>query len=226
MLPTIPEHLSFIAKIEALSPDFGVQGPNTMKQGWWLPPTKRSAYETGDSWLFRWKGGVMTRLAEDSRVGSVKTKNLQEYSAATVFTQRPDTTHLLAVDFDARTISVSSTGQGWRTLSFNYGTINNTISTYSSLTLIGNYGQIAAPGPETQIPQLLPEIYNFHPENDSHGRPMPSKRRHAGIIGRLALLLALPVFSAPRGALVSILTQCLRPSIWRPHPYQPPSGRK
>ena len=226
MLPVIPEHLSFIVKIEALSPNFEVQSLKTMKNGWWLPPTKRSAYQTGDSWRFRWEGGVMTQLAEDSPIGSVKTKNLREYSAATVFTQRPDTTHLLAVNFDARTTSVSSAEHTWKPLSFNYGRINNTISTYSSLTLIGNYGQIAAPGPETQIPQLLPEIYDFHPENDSHGRPMPSERRHAGITGRLALLLALPVFSAPRAALVNILTQYLGPGLWHPHPYQPRSGRK
>ena len=197
-----------------------------MKTGWWLPPTKRSAYKTGDSWLFRWKGGVMTQLAEDSRVGSVKAKNLQEYSAATVFTQRPDTTHLLAVNFDARKTSVSSTGHGWKTLSFNYGTINNTISTYSSLTLTGNYGQIAARGPETQIPQLLPEIYNFHPENDSYGRPMPSERRHEGLVGDLALFLALPGFSARRNVLVTILTQWRGPGLWRPHSCQPPYGRK
>ena len=226
VLPSIPEHLSFIAKFDSLSPNFAVQMPSMSKHGWWLPPTKRNAYAAGESYTFCWTGGKMTQMADDSPIGGIKFKNLEKYAAATIFTQRPDTSHLLTVGFDARETSIRSRGEGWETLSFNYGRINNSAYTYSALTTRGNYRQISAPGPRSQIPQLLPDIYDYHPEWDANGRLIPSPRIHAGLVGHLSLLLALPVFSAPRTALTVVLRQCLRPGVWRAHQFRPPAGHE
>ena len=223
---SIPEHLSFIAKFDSLSPDFTVQMPRISKHGWWLPPTIKNAYHVGESHTFCWTGGIMTQMADDSPIGGIKLKNLEKYAAATIFTQRPDTTHLLMVEFDARETSIHSSGEGWEALSFNYGRINNSAYTYSALTTRGSYGQISAPGPMSQIPQLLPHLYDYHPELDAKGRPIPSPRIHAGLVGHLSLLLALPVFSAPRTALTIVLRHCLMPGVWRAHSYQPPAGHE
>ena len=71
VLPSIPEHLSFIAKFDSLSPNFHVQKPKVTVRGWWLPPTKRNAYLVGESYTFCWIGGKMTQLADDNPISKI-----------------------------------------------------------------------------------------------------------------------------------------------------------
>ena len=141
----------------------------------------------------------------------------QPYSAATVFTQNPDTPHLLVVPFDAQGRNVVEYPGGWRPLFFHHVRIGNTQRTYSSVSANGDRQHIAALGASHWMPQLLPSVYNYQ---------TGSVRIQAGLIGSLPLLIALAAFSAPPNVLVGIFTTCLQPMAWRPHQFQSPAGRK
>ena len=192
--------------------------------GWWLPPTRSEGISTGNSYRFLWQAGTVRRLNTTDRLGRIEVEELTEYGAATVFTQRKDTTHLLAVACDAREEDISP--PGWRNLSFDHRPVPNTPYTLSYLTVLGNNQQLAAPGPTTQIPQLLPDIYDYETIFDRHGHPTAPNTVHGGLIGRLPLLLALPVFSGPPAFLSAIMQQCVRSKTWNTHPHQYPSGRQ
>ena len=141
----------------------------------------------------------------------------QPHSAATVFTQNPDTPHLLVVPFDAQRTNVVEYPGGWRPPVFHHIRIGNTQRTYSAISANGDRQHIAAPGLPHWMPQLLPPLYNFQ---------SGSFRIQAGLIGSLPLLIALAAFSAPPSVLVGTLTNCLQPTVWRPHQFPYPAGRK
>lgn len=143
----------------------------------------------------------------------------QDYflSAVTVFTQMPDTPHLLAVSFDATTVNVSDQ-QGWLPLSFQHDRIGNPDTIYSSVQAVASQRHLAAPGASHWVPQLLPTIYDY-PTTDHEGRSLSTSVTSAGLIGNVPLLLALAAFSGPENQLDVILTQCLRRGIWVEHPF-------
>ena len=141
----------------------------------------------------------------------------QTYNAATVFTQNPDTPHLLVVPFDAQLSHAYLNNGGWRPLVFHHVRIGNTQRTYSAVSAVGDRQHIAAQGSPHWMPQLLPWVYDYQ---------AGSPRIQAGLIGNLPLLIALAVFSAPPAALGGVLTNCLRPGAWQPHQYRWPAGRK
>lgn len=160
--------------------------------------------------LFRWKGGRMTEIPNDS----YGLASLSIYGVATVFGQWDDTPHLLAVGFDAETRHVAEEAGGWKVLSFNHihkpGTLN---SYYSFVTVTGREKLLAAPGSAHWIPQLVPEIYDYD------RRQVSTVPTSAGLIGDLPILFALPAFSAPPEILVQVLTTKMQPNVWRPHPH-------
>ena len=156
----------------------------------------------------------MTRIAANETVARLL---YQVHSTATVFTQNPDTPHLLVVPFDARRKDVVEYPGAWRPLTFRHVRIANTRHIYSAVLANGDRQHIAAPGSAHWMPQLLPRVY------DDESR---STRRQAGLIGSLPLLIALAAFSAPSAFLQSVLTLCVRPRQWQPHQYQYPAGRK
>ena len=220
----IPQDLSFIVRIQPLRPDLNVQSIQTMQHGWWMPPTRRNAYIRDEPVpLFRWSAGNMHVINHNSPQNLYNNQNL--HSAATVFTQMPDTPHLLAVNYDAQSVDVDTQQVGWRQLSFDFKHVPNTPMTRSYVTTFGEYGQIASPGSPHWMPQLLPKIYNFH-SHDVNGHPIPSTRMQGGLVGSLPLLIALAVFSAPRDALIPVLVARLHPSAWEPHEFQDPQGRE
>ncbi|CAF9930660.1 hypothetical protein IMSHALPRED_008245 [Imshaugia aleurites] len=137
------------------------------------------------------------------------------HSAATVFTQNPDTPHLLAVPFDAQSTHAYENNGGWRPLAFRHVRIGNTQRAYSAVTTYGDRQHIAARGSPHWMPQLLPSVYDFQ---------TGSPRIQAGLIGSIPLLIALAAFSAPPAALGAVLTRCVRPSAWQPHQYHYPMG--
>lgn len=156
----------------------------------------------------------MTVVATNDSVGrSLR----QTHSAATVFTQNPDTPHLLVVPFDAQLTHAYQNNGGWRPLCFRHVQINNTEHTYSAVSAIGDRQHIAAPGSHHWMPQLLPKVYDYQ---------AGSPRIQAGLIGSIPLLIALAAFSAPPAALMGVLTTCIRPRQWQPHQYQYPAGRE
>ena len=139
------------------------------------------------------------------------------HSAATIFTQNPDTPHLLVVPFDARTSDVYHSPGGWKPLTFRHVRIGDSQRMYSAVLANGDRQNIAARGSSHWMPQLLPSFYNEQTR---------STRIQAGLIGSLPLLIALAAFSAPITFLPSVLTNCLRLRRWYPHQYQYPAGRK
>lgn len=208
------EILSFYVRIDHLEPNYQAQPPQHGPHGYWSPPDIKTGYITRSINYFRWLNGSMTHCPVNVPIvqilGSV-------HSAATVFTQNPDTPHLLVVPFDARLKHVIQYPGGWRPLVFRHVPIGTTQQSYSSVEANGDCQHIAAPGSSHWMPQLLPTVYNYQ-----SGNP----RLQAGLIGSIPLLIALAVFSAPQTYLHSVLTSCLQSGRWLPHQYHYPLGRK
>ena len=207
-------NMSFYVSIDRLEPNYRAQPAQHGPHRYWSPPTIRTGYTTRSSSLFHWRGGIMTHIAANEAV----THSISRiYSAATIFTRHPDTPHLLAVPFDARTRDVLQYPGGWRPLSFRYIRIDGTQHTYSAISADRDRRHIAARGSSHWMPQLLPEVYDDQSQ---------STKIQAGLIGSLPILIALAAFSAPTFFLHSVLTGCVRPRRWQPHQYQYPAGRK
>lgn len=125
-----------------------------------------------------------------------------------MFTQEPDTPHLLAVPFNARTRSVQSTFErGWQAITFNHNRIGNSNAYFSYVSNRGAEQRIAAPGSHW-MPQLLPDWYNC---NARH-----ATRTQDGLIGELPLLFALAAFSAPPAS-HGLLLGSISPGAWSNH---------
>lgn len=209
--------LSFYFKIEGLAPDYNVQ-PNRAQHhplGFWAPPDNQNAYISTTPFYFLWYGGTVTLVQNLPSI-------LQRYGEATIFSQKNDSDHLLAVDFNARSRNVShAPGGGWKRLSFDHVQLTNG-STYSKINLFGCERHLAAPGSPHWVPQLLPREYDYQ-RTGPNDHPIQSDTTSAGLIGSLPILLSLAAFSAPRDCLPAVLTQCIAPGAWRPHPM--PTGR-
>ena len=207
------QNMSFYVLIERLEPNYQAQTVQHGPHGFWSPPTIRTGYTTKSISYFHWRGGTMTHVASHDLVNHPVG---QIHSAATVFTQNPDTPHLLVVPFDARRRDVLTYPGGWRPLTFRHIPIQNTQHTYSAVLANGDQQHIAAGGSPRWMPQLLPRVY------DDQSR---STRIQAGLIGSIPLLIALAAFSAPVSYLQSLLTTCVKPNQWQPHQYPYPAGR-
>ena len=208
------QNISFYVMIDSLEPNYQAQRAQHGQHGYWVPPTIRTGYTTRSSNLFYWRGGTMTHIAADEVVSHPLG---QIHSAATVFTQNPDTPHLLVIPFDARRRDVDEYPGSWRPLTFGHVRIVGTEDTYSAVSANADRQYIAVRGSSRWMPQLLPRVY------DDQSR---STRTQAGLIGSIPLLIALAAFSAPASFLQAVLTNCLRPQRWLPHQYQYPAGRK
>lgn len=185
---------------------------------YWIPPTLRTAYRSGPETLYCWLGGRINRVTNNE---SARLINREPFSAATVFTQMPDTPHLLAVPFDAQIANVRDYPAGWRGLSFRHVSVNGDARrTYSSFVDLGPEARLAGPGSPLIVGPLLPSVYNYHQTIDGNNRPIPSERDHAGLIGNLPILVALAAFSAPPGLVDDAFTSSVRPGTWSPHTFQ------
>ncbi|KAL8998891.1 MAG: hypothetical protein Q9169_002110 [Polycauliona sp. 2 TL-2023] len=213
----IPSDLSCLVLYEPLSPNYNAQPIRMGTDGgnkYWAPPNLKHGYvrDRAGARLFRWQGGWMTNIA----AGELN-KKCSPYGVATVFTQWSDTTHLLAVSFDAEEKDVAEEYGGWKVLSFDHVPQDELQRCYySSVGVAGARKQLAAPGSPAWMPQLLPRIYNYDP-NPSRQPPVS-----AGLIGNLPLLFALPAFSAQPQHLSHVLTSFMHPGRW--HRHQLPHG--
>ena len=208
-------NLSFYVRIDPLEPNYRAQPIQRGTNSFWTPPTIRNGFTRRNGVLFHWLGGTMTVVGTNDAVG--RSLN-QIYSAATVFTQYPDTPHLLVVPFDAQLTHPYQNNGGWRPLFFFHPPrLGNTQRTYSAVSAFGDRQQIAAPGSRHWMPQLLPRFYDCQPG---------SSRIQAGLIGSIPILIALAAFSAPPTVLAGVLTTCVQPRAWQPHQFQYPAGRK
>ncbi len=215
----LPPFLSFIVKIEPLSPNYGDDGqlPRRTREGYFLPPNKRNGFEKGDgsALLLRWMGGRFSPVAADDPIHCVR---LGHYRTATVFTQNEDTPHLLAVPFDARERHVRDAPNDWRPLTFNHERISGTDSYYTYVSCIGAETGVAARGSAHWMPQLVPDWYQYRPHHQQ-------TRGQAGLVGELPLLIALAAFSAPPTDLRVLFTS-VKPGAWHSHAHPYPAGRK
>lgn len=212
----IPADLAFLFTIRALGPDYTVQPIQTSGQ-FWVPPNLHSAYQTKPETWYRWVGGRITRVANNE---SARLANCEVFAAATVFTQMPDTPHLLAVPFDAQNQDVRDYPPGWRTLSFHHFPVNGDARrTHAFITYLGSEARIAGPGSPHIVGPLLPSVYHYHHTIDGNNREIPSEKDHAGLIGNLPVLLALAAFSATPNLLDQTLTRSVLPGTWHPHSF-------
>ena len=207
-------NMSFYVLIDHLEPDYQKQPSQHASHRYWSPPTIRTGYTMRSRSLFHWSGGIMTHISAHEEVGHPLG---WVHSAATVFTQNPDTRHLLAVPFDVRQRNVTEYPGAWRPLTFRHIQIANTQQVYSAVLANGDHQHVATRGSPYWMPQLLPRVYDDQ---------IRSTRIQAGLIGSIPLLIALAAFSAPISFLSSVLTNCLWLHRWQPHQYQYPAGRK
>ena len=214
LLTTPAVNVSFYVLVDGLEPNYQAQNAQHGSHGYWSPPTIRTGYTQRSRSLFNWRGGLMTPIIANEVVNYPLGRI---HSAATIFTQNPDTPHLLVVPFDARTGDIYRYPGGWRPLTFNHVRIENTQRIYSAVSAGGNRQHIAARGSSHWMPQLLPKVYDDQSQNT---------RIQAGLIGSLPLLIALAAFSASASFLELVLTSCVQPQRWQPHQYQYPAGRK
>lgn len=188
-----------------------------------MPPTRRNAFIHDPEIQYRWAGGRITQLSTDDPV-----RNFQwhKFDVATVFTQRPYTDHLLAVPADAEVTDVDRLAAPWMNLHFHHKPVqSNTRRTYSFLETVAPEQHIAAPGSPTWVGQLLPPVYDYQYTLDKQERQILPSKEHAGLIGRLPLLLALAAFTAPPSYLNDALLGSVIPGGWRPF-LGVPDGRK
>ncbi len=176
-----------------------------------MPPDKPNGLTNGQgpTLLLRWEGGRIIIVPANDPIRNIDLDRYV-YRAATIFTQYPDTPHLLAVPFDARTRSVNSFGRDWQRITFNHNPVANSSNAYYSyISDRGAEQRIAAPGSPHWIHQLLPVWYDC--TNAQH-----VARTQAGLIGELPLLFALASFSAPPTSQASLLNS-IAPGAWHPH---------
>ena len=217
---TIPMPLSFYVRIEPISPDYGCNGQSIRhaEAGYWMPPDRPNELTKGQghTLLLRWEGGRTTIVPANDPIRDADL-NGYIYRAATIFTQQPDTPHLLVVPFDARIRSVQEYGRGWQYITFDHNRVGNSDSSayYSYVSDRGAEQRIAAPALLPWMDQLLSPWYDCVPRHAS--------RTQAGLIGQLPLLFALAAFSAPPKSL-GVLLSSIQPGKWMHHNL--PTGRK
>ena len=183
-----------------------------------MPPNRINGLTKGQghTLLLRWADGrIMEVPANDPLQGVDLHKHI--YRAATIFTQQPDTPHLLAVPFDARIKSVQEYQRGWQHITFDHNRVENSDSSayYSYVSDRGAEQRIAAPALLPWMDQLLSPWYDCVPRHAS--------RTQAGLIGQLPLIFALAAFSAPPKSL-RVLLSSIQPGKWMHHNL--PTGRK
>ncbi|KAL8702896.1 MAG: hypothetical protein Q9201_003930 [Fulgogasparrea decipioides] len=158
---------------------------------YWAPPNRKNAYHRNNTRaeLFRWIGGrVQVPAAND--VSRQRKLDAYQYAVATVFTQFPDTDHLLAVPFHAETRNVDEVYGGWKVLSFNH-VQHGTNRTLSQVDLAGDQARLAAPGSGEWMPQLLPRIYDY----DSN--LTPDRTTSAGLVDFQGRGMVVTVYRDP-----------------------------
>ena len=192
------DNISFFARITRLGPSYQAQPYRYGEHSFWRPPTIKTEYTMGSSNVFRWHSGNITHIVTNDPIH----RSLdQVFDTATVFTQNPDTPHLLVVPFNATERHAFENPGGWRPLTFRHIRIGESNRAYSFISAHGDRQYIAARGSPHWMPQLLPRVYDYQ---------TGSPRIQGGLIGSLPLLLALAAFSAPPHALEGVLTKCLR----------------
>ncbi|KAL9627386.1 MAG: hypothetical protein Q9164_007622, partial [Protoblastenia rupestris] len=206
--------LSFLFKIEPLHPDFSLEQPQTNCHGCWDPPNTSAEYTREPGSLYSWRGGQAYAVPAGDNDRQVS--GLEAFGAATVFTQWPKDVHLLAVNYDVKQ-TLRTSRIHWRTLSFDHhhnGPTNHYLPYVNPEAL---HFHLPAPDTDRWVSQLLPCCYVSPQNQDADGRRIEPTTFNDGLVGKLPVLIALAVFSAPKDQMNQVLTNCLQPNHWRPH---------
>ena len=211
MASRIPSNFVFLFEVKGLNiirEHHESSGANT-PFGTWCPPIQHTDFQSRPGTLFRWLGGTVTAVAPDDPARSMSRTPV---GAATVFTHYPDSTHIIAVNVDAGMTDAADQSGSWRMLSFNHVASSNN-RYFSSVNTMGQEKHLVAPGSQSWIRQLIPDIYDYSRQ------PSAPSRASAGLIGSVPILLALAVLSAPENLLIQTLTNHIGPGTWQRHAY-------
>jgi hypothetical protein len=167
----------------------------------WIPPSKRNAINliSNSNWHF-WHNGIVKEMPEAGW------NHVQTYCTSSMFWGH-DRQAFLASPCDCTQTDINTQLGGdngislhWRKISF-----HNNVTNHQCLSLIGynyNRDQLGATGSPAWMPQLLPEVYQYHGTTPSH--------RTCQLAGNLSLLLGLAAFSIPRETPIEEIGALLR----------------
>ncbi|MCJ1324365.1 hypothetical protein MMC10_001027 [Thelotrema lepadinum] len=221
-------NLSFLFSAFDIRPNYDIHSPRHTPSTFaplWLPPNRKEDFrprpldflDTNDT-LYRWAGGEITEVNKSTypRASELNTRtsNPWRFRTYSVFVQQ-NNGRILAVDFDARRRDVRDSDiTEWCEIGFHHIPAGNAV--YSYLDIPGEYLQLAGAAPSsnaTWINQLFPQGYHCGPSADAQYPTM----RHAGLIGRLPLIISLAALSCHPTQVKHVLTRCMRPGRWSVH---------
>lgn len=134
----------------------------------------------------------------------------RRHGVASVFPQDLGS-QLLVVNVDAAQKDVSESRNGhWRALTFRHEQgPGSRRSRYSYLDFAAEHSRTAAPIENHCVTQLLPQVHNS----------TDRRFEHAGLIGKLPLLIAIAALSGPKELRDDIMKSCVLPKKWGKHPH-------
>jgi len=217
MASPLPHGTSFLFSFQFIVPNFDNQPLKTTNQGHWMPPDRWNAYNppavnTNPVDIYRWSDGVVNRVNIPANIPLHSHPTCDRlYRCATVFTQVPDSNHLLAVPFDARRADVAlTTPHRWLELGFDHEKHPSGAPwVYSHLTVSAQHRTLAVRDNSHWARNL------FSAEHQpTHNNPGVSS---AGLTGNLSYILAAIVFSCPMNEVPNVLLSSVRLRRWIGH---------
>ena len=171
----------------------------------WDPPIRKNQFSKSDRCRFRWQNGSLSVLGSDD---PIMRQQWTRRSTASVFPQSA-AGQLLIVNIDVTEQDVSESYYGrWTALNFRHIKVEGSKrSYYSYLDFVADQAVTAARVRNHVVPQLLPEIHNSRDH----------RREHAGLIGKLPLLVAIAALSGATNVRNAIMRACVQPSRWARH---------
>ena len=220
--------LSYLFSISEISPSFDKRPPryaSTPTGQIWVPPNRKNDLyprptDPIDEPIFKYnhQSGTVTIIDKSTypRASELNTKSTCPwmYRTYTMFMQQNNGS-IVAVNFDARRKDVRESDiADWREIGFHHPTSNTAV--YSYLDVPGEYAHLAkgaSNANNTWVTQLFPQQYQCFPMAD----PQYHNLRHAGLIGRLPLIIGLAAYSCGPSQVAHVLTHCFKRGRWVYH---------
>jgi hypothetical protein len=189
----IPENLAFLWSVDAVEPSYGDSEPcirpaskkeDNHSCHYWFPPNKKKYFKKTKGGLYRWKMGNSTKITND-----IPLHKLERHSVVSVFFQeRQD--NFLVTEIDCTLEDVEGADVGWCQIRFHHHE-----GGLSEAGAAASYDGLGAPAlGSSWMPQVLPEVYNYHMKDPKiHKEPV----RTGGLCGNLSILIGIAAFSAP-----------------------------
>ncbi len=211
----LPLSIRFCFSIKSVKCDHDVQPP--LKTGTpdslSMPPTDRRAIQvTEDTDWYYWFDGIVRKVPPHLK------QHIKEHGITSIF-WCSDRQAFMHVEYDCAEESVAEKCGGisediplpWRRLSFHYLQAQQG----RCISLVGyqlEQDNLGAPGSSTWMPELLPEVYQFH--------GTPEYQAPCQLGGRLSTLLGLIAFSTSPQTMISTIGNFQKSglgTVWVPH---------